>query len=247
MNFFSLYKRNFLYKIKKKINIDLDINHNKKTLEDLFSFYGTDKADSWGRNKTKGHGYSKYYEKHLYQFQQKKINLLEIGSFSGASAASFAKYFSNSSIFCIDINISNFKFNSKRINVFGMDVSNYKSISNFYKKINITKNEYFFDVIIDDGSHKLSDILFSLNIFFKNLKKGGFYIIEDFKFPNYFKHLKDVDEITVDQMIKNIENKEDFNSNIISKDIINSLKNNTKINYYKGNSGYSDIVFIEKT
>ena len=36
-------------------------------------------------------------------FQQKKINLLEIGSFSGASAASFAKYFSNSSIFCIDI------------------------------------------------------------------------------------------------------------------------------------------------
>ena len=247
MNFFSLYKRNFLYKIKKKINIDLEIDLKKNSLENLFSYYGTDKANLWGKNKTKGHGYSKYYEKHLFQLKEKTINLLEIGSFSGSSAASFAKYFPKANIFCIDINISNFKFYSKRIDVFGMDVSNYKSILNFYKKINLTKEESFFDIIIDDGSHKLSDILFTLNNFFQNLNKGGFYIIEDFKFPNYFKHLNDTDEIMIDELIEKIENKKDFHSNIISKEVLRSLKNNTKINCYKGNSGYSDIVFIQKT
>jgi len=128
-----------------------------------------------------------------------------------------------------------------------MDVSNYKSILNFYKKINLTKEESFFDIIIDDGSHKLSDILFTLNNFFQNLNKGGFYIIEDFKFPNYFKHLNDTDEIMIDELIEKIENKKDFHSNIISKEVLRSLKNNTKINCYKGNSGYSDIVFIQKT
>ena len=29
-------------------------------------------------------------------------------------------------------------------------------------------------------------MLFSLNIFLKNLKKDGYYIIEDYKFPNFF-------------------------------------------------------------
>ncbi len=247
MNFFSLYKRNFLYRIKKKINIDNEINLKKKSLENLFSYYGTDKANLWGKDKTKGHGYSKYYEKHLFQLKEKSINLLEIGSYSGSSAASFAKYFTQANIFCIDINISNFKFYSKRINVFGMDVSNKKSILDFYKKINLKKEENFFDIIIDDGSHKLSDILLTLNNFFLNLNKGGFYIIEDFKFPNYFKHLNDTNEVMVDELLEKIENKEDFYSSIISNEVIRNLKNNTKINCYKGNSGYSDIVFIEKT
>jgi len=246
LNFFSLYKRNFLYKIKKKINIDNERDLEKKSLEYLFNYYGTDKANFWGEDKTKGHGYTKFYEKHLFPLKEKKINLLEIGSFSGASAASFSKYFQKSSIFCIDINISNFKYSSKNINVFGMDASNYKSIFNFYKKINITKDENFFDIIIDDGSHKLSDIFFSINIFFKNLKKGGFYIIEDFKFPDYFKHLKDIDEITVDELLRKIKDKENLYSNVISDDVLKILKNNVKINTYKGNSGYSDIVFIEK-
>ena len=46
-----------------------------------------------------------------------------------------------------------------------------------------------FDIIIDDGSHKnLSDILFSIKYLFKILNKKGVYIIEDFKFPNYYKY-----------------------------------------------------------
>ena len=247
MNFFSLYKRNFLYKIRKKNYIDLDDSFNGKSLEDIFARYGTDKANFWGEENSKGHGYSKYYEKHFKQIRNNKVNILEIGSYSGASAASFSKYFPNSKIFCLDINISNFKFSSNKIHVFGTDVSSSKMISNFYKKINISSEENFFDIIIDDGSHKLSDILFSLNNFYKNLKKNGFYVIEDFMFPNYFKHLNDVSELKIDELVKKIKNKQKFNSNIIEERLKNYFKKeNNAINVYKGNLSNSDIVFFQK-
>ena len=113
MNFFSLFKRNLIYKFKKKISIDEDTNE-KKSLDDLFYFYGSDKANIFRLSNEKGHGYSLFYEEQLQHFKKKKLKVLEIGSYAGASAAAFAQYFPNSDIFCLDINISNFKYVSKK-------------------------------------------------------------------------------------------------------------------------------------
>ena len=77
MNFFSLIKRNFLYKFKKKILIDADEIH-EKSLDKLFQIYGSDKTG------IQGHGYSSFYTSHLEDFKNKKINILEIGSYAGA-------------------------------------------------------------------------------------------------------------------------------------------------------------------
>ena len=52
------------------------------------------------------------------------------------------------------------------------------------------RNVEFFDIIIDDGSHNLSDMIISFKFLFKYLRKSGFYIIEDFKFQNYFSIIK---------------------------------------------------------
>ena len=38
------------------------------------------------------------------------------------------------------------------------------------EKINLESNSNFFDIIIDDGSHYLSDILFSLKTLFEYVK-----------------------------------------------------------------------------
>ena len=247
MNFFSLYKRFFLYKIKKKINIDLEESYQNKSLEDLFLHYGTDKANLRKNGKEKGHGYAKYYEKHLKSFKKENINILEIGSYSGASASSFAKYFFKSKIFCIDVNISNFKYSSKRIKVYGIDVGNKKMIYNFLKKVKEQDEITKFDLIIDDGSHKLSDILNSLNFFLDKLNDGGYYVIEDFKFPNYFEHLNDINELKIDEIINKLKKDEDFSSNIIelsTKKLLKNLKENIFI--YKGNLDESDIVFLKK-
>ena len=115
------------------------------------------------------------------------------------------------------------------------------------KKINTRTETQFFDIIIDDGSHYLSDILFSFKTFFKFLKKKGIYVIEDFKLPNYYDYNFNVEDILIDKMLENLKNKKYFESNIINSDdqkyLINTID---KINIYKGNLVDSDICFIEK-
>ena len=247
MNFFSLYKRKFLYEIKKKINIDAETDFKNKKLEHIFSHYCTDKASTYNQNRKKGHGFTKYYEDHLSKYKNKKINILEIGSYSGASAAAFSKYFPESTIYCLDVNISNFKYYSKKINVFGLDISQKKMINKFYNKIKITESDKFFDIIIDDGSHKLSDILIAFKYLFKNLNNSGVYVIEDFKFPNYFDHLKDIKHVKIDTLIDNLNKKIFFESKIIDKNFQIELHQLIrKIRTYKGNSEHSDIAFMEK-
>ena len=193
------------------------------------------------------HGYSEFYEQHLNFFKNKKINILEIGSFAGASAATFVKYFPSATIYCLDINLTNFKFISKNIKVFGLDVSKKSMISKFYKKIKISHETEYFDIIIDDGSHKLSEIIISLNTFFKNLKPGGFYVLEEFKYPNFYPHLDDCPENKIDEILSCLKNKKKFNSNILSDEMIQYLLNFTEdIFQHRGLVKNSDIAFIKK-
>ena len=246
MNFLSLFKRKLIYKLKKKISIDND-NFTNNSLDDLFHHYGSDKANIFKINNTQGHGYSKYYSQQFKNLKNDKLRILEIGSYAGASAAAFAKYFENSKIFCIDINISKFKYKSKNIEVFGADIKNKSQILKILAKIFFKNNFNQFDIIIDDGSHKLSDILSSLNFFFKYLKVNGFYIIEDYKFPNSLKNYNDVNDILVDELLEKLNKKHFFSSNFFNTDdqkyLFSSIK---KILTFKGNSEISDICFIKK-
>ena len=200
------------------------------------------------KNKDKkGQGFSRFYEKHLVDRKNDFLNILEIGSFAGASAAAFSKYFKNSKIFCLDINISNFKYQSKKIDVFGLDITNRKMIDNFFKKIGKNKTEPFFDMIIDDGSHKLSDMLISFKTFFRNVNANGFYIIEDYKFPNSFNHLRNIDDIMIDDLIDYLNKKKRFESKILNTEYQDFVFSNIKdIFTYEGSKKNSNICFIER-
>ena len=246
MNFFSLFKRNLIYKFKKKIKIDND-NFQFNSIDDLFYYYGSDKSDKIKISDSPGHGYSKFYTKYLENLKNKKNNILEIGSFAGASAASFAKYLPGSKIFCFDINVSNFNFVSKDIHVYGINVANVEKTEEVLKKIFKNYNFELFDIIVDDGSHNLSDMLTSFSTFFKHLKKDGVFVIEDFKFPNYYSYNKNVNDILIDELLNKIKNKEFFDSQIISKEKQTHLFDIVgKIDIYKGNLSNSDICFITK-
>ena len=246
MNFFSLLKRNLIYKFKKKISIDND-SKNLKSLDDLFHFYGSDKANIFKKTNQLGHGYSKYYSNHLKKIKNEKINILEIGSYAGASAAAFSKFIPDANIFCFDVNISNFEYKSKKIYVYGLDINNKIKVEKFINKIFEAHQINFFDIIIDDGSHNLSDILNSLNFFFKYLNKNGVFIIEDFKHPNYYKYNRNIDHIFVDEFLNNVQNKKLSSSSIFSnEDQITLMNAIYKIEIFKGNLNDSDICFIEK-
>ena len=246
MNFFSLFKRKIIYKLKKKTPID-DDNIISESLDYLFHKYGSDKANVFKLSQQTGHGYSIYYEKKLEPYKNINLNILEIGSYAGASAAAFTKYLPKSKVYCFDVNISNFKYKSKNINVYGIDINNQKKVIKTLNKIFLEQNFNQFDLIIDDGSHHLSDILMSLKIFFKYVKNKGLYIIEDYKHPNYYKYNRDIDHLLVDQIFESLNSKRSFNSNIFNdddqKELIKSIK---KIETFKGNLNDSDISFITK-
>ena len=109
------------------------------------------------------------------------------------------------------------------------------------------------DVIIDDASHNLRDILITFSRLFKNLKSGGIYIIEDMDQFNTFKELNPyTNEITPMQILKRIQNKENFGSSFISKeeekfllDKIKEVKIEKGTMKMEGNN-ISDIAFIYK-
>tara|TARA_B110000438_G_C15370135_1_gene460187 strand:- start:167 stop:556 length:390 start_codon:yes stop_codon:yes gene_type:complete len=128
-----------------------------------------------------------------------------------------------------------------------MNSSNNKMMFKFLDKINFFKQINFFDIIIDDGSHILSDQLSALNFFYKYVGKEGFYIIEDYKLLDHYNHLKDIIDISIEELANNIKNKKNFNSKIISNDTINDMiQNNKNIFEYRGNTKKSDIIFFEK-
>ena len=246
MNFFSLFKRNLIYNLKKKVSVDTD-QINLKSLDKLFHHYGSDKAEIWKKTNQQGHGFSNFYEKKLERYENKKINILEIGSYAGASAAAFIKYLPNSQVFCFDVNISNFKYKSKNIHVFGVDINNEKKIQKILNKIFSDYRFEKFDLIIDDGSHNLKDILIALKIFFKFLKKESLYIIEDYKHPNYYEYNNNLEHIFVNEFLDNIARKKISPSCIYNekeqKDLMVSIK---KVENFKGNLKDSDICFITK-
>ena len=246
MNFFSLFKRNLIYNLKRKVSVDTD-QISLKSLDELFHHYGSDKAEIWKKTNLPGHGFSNFYEKKLERFESKKINILEIGSYAGASAAAFIKYLPNSQVFCFDVNISNFKYKSKNIHVFGVDINNEKKIQKILNKIFSDYRFEKFDLIIDDGSHNLKDILIALKIFFKFLKKESLYIIEDYKHPNYYKYNNNLEHIFVNEFLDNIARKKISPSCIYNekeqKDLMVSIK---KVENFKGNLKDSDICFITK-
>ena len=246
MNFFSLFKRNLIYKFKKKVSVDTD-QISPKSLDELFHHYESDKAEIFKKTNQQGHGFSNFYEKKLERFKNKKINILEIGSYAGSSAAAFVKYLPNSQVFCFDINISNFRYKSKNIHVFGVDINNEKRIKKILNKIFTDYKFEKFDLVVDDGSHNLKDILIAFKLFFKILKKGSLYIIEDFKHPNYYEYNNNLEHIFVDEFLDNIERKKISPSSIFNdneqKNLIDSIK---KIENFKGNLKDSDICFITK-
>ncbi len=241
------FKKLFFF-LKKKKNIDLE-KLNYTNLDDLFTFYGTDKAkkvkNQYDKNSNIliGHGYSKFYEKHLEFLRNSNFNLLEIGTWYGAYTASFCKYFKNAKIFGIDRNFK-FKYKSKNITFIQCDLRSKKDLKRLSNKLYGKK----FKIIVDDGSHILTHIIKNIIFFIHYIEQGGYFIIEDFNLPRDYNHLNDAKnkELLIDQILNNIEKKKYFKSDILSKPkqkyLFETIEN---IYIYKGETKDSNIAFIK--
>jgi len=248
------YLVNIFY-FEKKVDLDSYKNNFSdlftKNLNTLFEHFNSDKGEYFinqyvqpakkNKEKIDAHGYAKIYETVFTNFKEKKINILELGSFYGNAAAALYFYFDKANIFSADINPDMFKYKSNRITNFYIDSSSRNSLKN-----DLISKKNNFDIIIEDASHMLKDQIISLFMLFPLVNPGGYFIVEELDFPETREDMR-VDQTKPDlkQILQNILKNTDFNSIYINDDEKKYfLENFSSIEIKKGN--FNEIAIIKK-
>lgn len=141
-----------------------------RTLNEIYEKYSSPEGHG---DKGTAHTYIDEYSRILEPYRN-NITFLEIGLFFGESIQMWSEYFNNSKIYGVDITSKHLKdlLNHKDFEIIIGDATNQDILSSFPQDI-------MFDVVIDDGSHKLSDQIKTFNILKDKIKRGGLYIVED--------------------------------------------------------------------
>jgi hypothetical protein len=142
------------------------------TLDELFNKNGSDKGTLIGAK----HSYSPFYEKYLSSIKNESLLILEIGVCGGSSLKTWAEYCPNATIIGLDIDKQPDQ-NNERISTYILDQSDPYQLQHFVEECK--KNNYEFDIILDDGSHHMYDQQITLGYFFPILKSKGIYFLED--------------------------------------------------------------------
>jgi cephalosporin hydroxylase len=140
-----------------------------KTLAQLYAEHEGKVSDKWSI-------YLSEYERVFDAYRDKPIRILEIGVQNGGSLEIWSKYFSHAQkVIGCDINTACalLNYSDPRIALVIGDV-NSETIQE-----SILCHSSVFDIIIDDGSHRSSDILKSFIWGFSHLTDGGIFIVED--------------------------------------------------------------------
>lgn len=126
--------------------------------------YGTDKATT--------HHYAQHvYEKEFAPYKDLSINLLEVGIYGGYSVKVWSEYFTQATIYGLDISPQVFALNPIPENV--------RIVFGDGTKPEVFESLPKFTLVIDDASHSIYDQLETFKIVFPTMEKGGLYIIED--------------------------------------------------------------------
>ena len=244
-----------LFYLEKKINLDSYKNNSpelfKKDLNYLFEHFNSDKGEFFNnqylqpakknKEKIQAHGYAKFYEPIFINFKNKEVNILELGSFYGNSAAALYFYFNKASILTTDINPDMFKYKSNRVTNHYTDSSSRNSIIN-----NLIIKKKKFEIIIEDASHILKDQIISLFMLFPLVNSGGYFIVEELDFPETREDMRiNQSKPDLKKILQNTLKNLDFNSIYIKDDEKKYfLENYSSIEIKKGN--LNEIAIIKK-
>lgn len=140
-----------------------------KSLKQLYKEHDGHASDKWSL-------YLDVYNELLSRFRGDSVSLLEIGVQNGGSLEIWSKFFPfyNKIIGC-DINPKCIDINYKYPDLYVV----IGDAANDSVKKSIIDIQDRFDIIIDDGSHKSSDIVKAFFNYFPLLKDGGVFIAED--------------------------------------------------------------------
>lgn len=154
----------YFWGIKNKTLLLPKINY----MEEIFNKHDTDK-------NSKFHNYTRQYECYFDPYRYKsKVNYLEIGNYGSLRA--IREYLPNALyIVGIDINLETKVHEDSNCNIY-IEIGNPIDTS----FLTLVNHKYGgFDIILDDGSHYIEDIIISFETLFPLLRNGGMYIVED--------------------------------------------------------------------
>ena len=144
----------------------------------------TDKVT--GPSTIGGHMYHYMYAIFLMPLRyQENAKMLEIGLGcgmnygAGASAKLWRTVLPNVELWEADVNEACLKHHAGSLRELGVNTLHGDQSSNDTLKNWLTKSGGGFDAIIDDGSHRNSDIMKTFDILWPSVKPGGVYFIED--------------------------------------------------------------------
>jgi glycosyltransferase involved in cell wall biosynthesis/predicted nucleic acid-binding Zn-ribbon protein len=139
------------------------------SLERLYAEHDGKVADKWS-------SYLREYDRVFRDLRERPVRVLEIGIQNGGSLDRWARFFSNAQciIGCdIDPNCGVLRYDDPRIAVVIGDANTDETQGQ------IAELATALDIIIDDGSHRSSDIIRSFARYFPLLSADGLFIVED--------------------------------------------------------------------
>lgn len=132
------------------------------------------------QNHKEGHGiwkwdhYFEIYHRHFSRFIGKKVNVLEIGVYSGGSLGMWRSYFGDEShLYGVDIAEACRAYENDNVSIFIGDQADRAFWRTF------RNNVEGIDVLIDDGGHTPEQQQITLEEMLPHLRPGGVYLCED--------------------------------------------------------------------
>ena len=131
------------------------LNNNGKEMHKLFHYFDV-------------------YERHFEKYRHQPVTVLEIGVSQGGSLQMWKDYFGASAkIIGIDIDPVCKEHEEKNIEVFIGNQTDQELAKQIYDKYGLL------DIIIDDGSHIMYDVVKSFELYYPLVKPNGTYLVED--------------------------------------------------------------------
>jgi hypothetical protein len=131
-------------------------------------------ANTEGSGIWKWKHYFEIYHRHLARFIGTKVDMLEIGIFSGGSLGMWKSYFgSGCHIYGVDIEDVCKAYQSESVSVYIGDQEDPVFWDKFISEVP------YIDVLIDDGGHTPEQQMVTLEKMLPRIRPGGVYICED--------------------------------------------------------------------
>lgn len=143
-----------------------------------------------------------FYEKHFANKRLTAKSVLEIGIYEGESILLWHDYFTNAKIYGLDIskspNRKEFTAIDERLILLDNTDAYTSETVNKIKQM----EPYGLDIVIDDGPHTLSSMMFFIRNYLPLVKKGGIFVLEDVIDPSTTQKLQDLIVATLNTFAK---------------------------------------------